>query len=105
MDINEHNTISLPETDGQTALKALEDVNLITREGLGGGARGSTDGMVISISGVPYGAPAADGTSVSSTNTVTIEDGVQVEAGINNKTFLHVLPLTLAGADPQDRYR
>ncbi|RJR48541.1 MAG: calcium-binding protein, partial [Desulfobacteraceae bacterium] len=94
--INETNNISV---GGTSRVLALRDVNLITVEGLGGDERGTESGMVLSLSLIPYGAPIDDNPSVTSTNTVTIGTGALVQAGLNNKTFLHVKPTVLLNTD------
>jgi len=89
---------NLVDVQGGSKLQALEDVNLIAREGLGGNQRGSEDGMVLSLSLVPYGVDVPDNPQVSSTNTVNVGSSALVEAGINNKSLLHILPMKVDGA-------
>ena len=52
---------------------------------------------MLSLSLIPYGFPVPDISPVSSTNTVNVGNHAIVEAGINNKTFIHVEPVTLSG--------
>ncbi|MGD2172081.1 MAG: hypothetical protein PVF80_08260, partial [Gammaproteobacteria bacterium] len=104
-------TATITETNmvtvaGNSALKALEDVNLVANTGIGGGmGRATTDGMALSLSFVPYGMEVPDGASDTTNNDVVIAPGALIEAGINNKSLVHVLPVTVDGVqqfDPAD---
>ena len=85
--IDEINTINIDGADAlhKSRIEALEDVNLMTIEGLGGDDRARTDGLVLSLSLIPYGFPVPDISPVSSTNTVNVGNDAIVEAGINNR--------------------
>ena len=92
--IAERNTVSLL---GDASVRALRDVNLVAKEGL---SMPSTDGLVLSLSFVPYGVVVPEGGVTQSTNLVTVAPSSRVEAGIQNQLLMHVLPLTVNG-EPQ----
>ncbi|MGN7612778.1 beta strand repeat-containing protein, partial [Magnetococcales bacterium HHB-1] len=107
-------TLSIEETNkiniqGRSFLQAAENVNLITKTGVGKGGesktRGMTDGLVVSISLIPYAIDVPDGTSDITSNVVTVDATSQIEAGINNQSLLHILPLTLDGESQFDSSR
>lgn len=77
--INETNTINI---GGVTKIQALEDVNLLAQEGIGGDDRARTEGVALSLSLIPYGMSVPDGAEVTSTNTVSIGDNVRIEGGV-----------------------
>ncbi|MBF0186114.1 MAG: hypothetical protein HQM06_17230, partial [Magnetococcales bacterium] len=102
MTINEHNLVNL---QGNSQLKAMQDVDLVAKEGQGGDERGTTSGMVVSLSMIPYAVDVPDGAVVNSVNQVLIGDDVRVEAGMLNKALLHVLPLRVNGEQQLDPSR
>ncbi|MCP4707532.1 MAG: hypothetical protein GY869_02815, partial [Planctomycetes bacterium] len=92
--IDETNLIDI---QGTSSVLALEDVELVAREGIGGDDRGKTDGLVLSISLIPYGVDVPNNTTVNSVNTINIGASALVESGINNKSLVHIMPLRLNG--------
>ncbi|MHC4066811.1 MAG: hypothetical protein ACYSUI_20230, partial [Planctomycetota bacterium] len=97
-DVNETNVVDI---QGQTTIRSFEDVNLVANEGIGGNDRARTDGLVLSLSLIPYGISVPDGSAVTSSNQVLIGNDVIIEAGLNNKTLAHLLPLTTKDNGPQ----
>ncbi|MFA7063480.1 MAG: hypothetical protein WC132_05020, partial [Methanomethylophilus sp.] len=101
--INEVNTI---EIQGTSSLKALQDVNLIANTGIGGNTnRATTDGLALSLSAIPYGMEVPDGSSDTTTNTVSIGTDVAIEAGLNNMSIVQVLPFSVGGVSQLDTNR
>ena len=94
--INEYNTINL---SGSSKVLALEDVNLAAQEGIGGSERGGTDGLVLSLSLIPYGIDVPNNTIIHSYNNVNIGNSALVEAGINNKSVVQIKPLKISGVN------
>ena len=89
--IDEINVVTLA---GTTSVLALQDVDLLAIHGL---TVAETDGLILSLSLVPYGAPALDGSSTSTSNTVTIGPSVSVEAGLNATVVVLIKPVGDAG--------
>ena len=91
-EVRETNTIDIV---GTSSLRALEDVNLVADEGIGGNDRAKVDGLVLNLSLIPYGFNISNsvGTPVSSTNRVNIGSSANVEAGINNQAMVMIKPL------------
>ena len=100
VDIQESNAVSILGTS--STLQALEDVNLVTDEGL---TVRQTDGLALSLSLIPYGFPIPGYGAVASTNLVTIGEGARIEAGINNQAILLIKPVTLLGEQTIDLAR
>jgi hypothetical protein len=94
MAIVENNLIDIGQ---QASLRAVQDVNLVAEPGLGGEGRAKTDGRVVKIGGTPYVAFALDGASVRSNNTVTVDASATMEAGINYRTQVQLLPFMVDG--------
>ncbi|MCP3695493.1 MAG: hypothetical protein GY917_25065, partial [Planctomycetaceae bacterium] len=89
--ITENNSVTV---NGESNLKSLEDVNLVATTGIGGGlGRATTDGLALSLSLIPYGMEVPDGSSDNSNNNVNISPDALIEAGLNNKSLVHVLPV------------
>ncbi|MCJ8339824.1 MAG: LEPR-XLL domain-containing protein [Pseudomonadales bacterium] len=89
-DIVEVNKISLGVN---VEIKAMRDVTVEAREGIGWGDRAQESGLTLSISGVPYGFEVDRDGEVSSTNSFTVDASANIIAGVNNKTFLQVRPV------------
>jgi hypothetical protein len=89
--ITETNNITLGDN---AVLKALQDVTIEAREGIGGGDRATENGLTLSISGVPYGSEIDRKGTVVNSNNLSIADTASASAGINNQTFLQVRPLS-----------
>jgi hypothetical protein len=102
MTIKEKNLITIT---GQSNIQAFQDVNLTSREGIGGDERGTTYGRSTSVSGVPYGDEASDNSTVESTNLVTISPEAKLEAALTNKTYIRILPMSLGGESQLDPER
>lgn len=95
-EINETNTISITGTaESPSAVRALEDITLVAKEGLGGEERAKADGRFICLSVPPYGFSADADAEVVSTNTVGLDGFSFLEAGINNQSVVHILPVTV----------
>ncbi|KAF0119392.1 MAG: hypothetical protein FD149_77 [Rhodospirillaceae bacterium] len=94
LSITENNLIII---DGASVVQALGNVFLRAVEGIGGKERGTTSGMMMSLSMVPYGSSIGDETVVSSTNLATIGAEARVESALNNQALIHVLPMWVAG--------
>ncbi|MFO7616922.1 MAG: hypothetical protein R6V75_06695, partial [Bacteroidales bacterium] len=93
-DITETNTVNVLDA---ASIRAMEDVNLVADEGIGGQDRRMTDGVALSLSLIPYGFPIPGYGSVTSTNEVNIDDQARIEAGINNQAILLIKPVTFRG--------
>jgi Ca2+-binding RTX toxin-like protein len=99
-EIEENNTI---EVLGTSTIKSLGNVYLATNTGIGGGlGRASTDGLALSLSLVPYGMEVPDGSEDITNNDINIANTALIEAGLNNKALLHVLPMTVNGQEQID---
>ena len=97
-EIHETNTISISgATGGPSEVKALEDITLSAREGLGGDERAKAEGTFLCVSVPPYGFSADADAEVVSANTVSLDGFSFLEAGINNRSVVHILPVTLNG--------
>ena len=105
-DIDEHNLINITGSAAQpTKLQALEDVNLFANTGIGfeQGQRATTDGLVLSLSLVPYGMEVPDRASDTPDNQVNIgADYVTIEAGLNNMALLRILPFKVGDSIQRD---
>jgi hypothetical protein len=106
VEMYESNTINIrggqDDVEGASNIQALEDVYLSAKEGLGGKERGSESGLVLSLSLIPYGIDVPDDPLVNSVNSVNIiGDDVQVEAGMHNKSLVHIKPLSLSNPDEE----
>ncbi|KPJ80692.1 MAG: hypothetical protein AMJ58_07790, partial [Gammaproteobacteria bacterium SG8_30] len=107
--IDEFNTVSVL---GKSKIQALEDVNIVALEGLGGSERARTDGTVLNLSLIPFGVDIPDGGTTHSTNQVDVGTNARIEAGINNKSVVEIhsvqanpLPAGVSldpGSDPDD---
>ncbi|MBF0462627.1 MAG: hypothetical protein HQL87_14685, partial [Magnetococcales bacterium] len=105
MSINEVNQVVL---SGNTALKAMEDVELVAKKGQASnedGTRGKTAGLVVSLSLIPYAVDVPNGATESSSNQVLVGSNVLVDAGIFNKALLQVLPMRVNGEQQLDPTR
>ncbi|MDX6677735.1 MAG: hypothetical protein QOE31_1787, partial [Solirubrobacteraceae bacterium] len=89
--IDEINSVTLA---GTTKVLALQDVDLLA---IHGATVAETDGLILSLSLVPYGAPALDGSSTSTSNSVAIGPAVSVEAGLNATVVVLIKPIGDAG--------
>jgi len=98
-DIQESNTVNVL---GTSSIQALEDVNLVTDQGIG---FRQTDGVALSLSLIPYGFPIPGYGALTSTNLVIIGDQARIEAGINNRAVLLIKPVTLMGEQNIDPAR
>ncbi|MTJ31397.1 hypothetical protein, partial [Aphanizomenon sp. UHCC 0183] len=98
-EINETNKIDIK---GASKIRALGDVSLVAKEGLGGNKRAATDGLVLNLSALPYGFNVPDGSSVSSSNQIEVGRSVSIEAGINNKTVVQIKPISVGGTQQLD---
>ncbi len=102
--VQENNTINIL---GSSEIKALEDITLRAKEGLGDNnqveddtttgtaSRATADGLVLNLSLIPYGFDVADVavTEDKSNNQINIGDNAKLEAGINNQSLVHIKPL------------
>ncbi|MEH6442872.1 MAG: LEPR-XLL domain-containing protein [Oceanospirillaceae bacterium] len=86
-DIREINKINFGE---KLDIKAMQDVTIEAREGIGGPERAMESGLTLSISGIPYGSDIDREGSVISNNDINIASTAHVIAGVNNKTFLQI---------------
>ena len=98
-DIQESNSVNIL---GASSIQALEDVNLVTDQGLG---FRQTDGVALSLSLIPYGFPIPGYGALTSTNLVNIGELARIEAGINNQAVLLIKPVTLMGEQNIDPAR
>jgi hypothetical protein len=102
MRINESNMIDI---SGQSKIQGFQDIHLTSREGIGGDERGTTHGQMMSVSMMPYGDAMPDGSTVESSNTVTISPDARLEAALTNKTAIRLLPMNLGGVSQLDPER
>ncbi|MBX2867971.1 MAG: hypothetical protein KTR18_04825 [Acidiferrobacterales bacterium] len=98
-EILEQNVINV---EGTSTIKALKNVYLTTTAenpitSDGNDARVMTAGSAVSLSLVPYGFPVPDGAENIIHNDINIASTALVEAGLNNKTLVHVLPVEVNG--------
>ncbi|MCJ8300107.1 MAG: hypothetical protein MJK13_14395, partial [Pseudomonadales bacterium] len=85
--ITEINTVNLGD---QLDIKAMQNVTIEAREGIGGADRAQEAGLSLSLSAVPYGDDIDRKGTVKSINDMNIASTASVIAGVNNKTFLQV---------------
>jgi Ca2+-binding RTX toxin-like protein len=101
-DIDEINVVNIL---GASTIRALEDVNLVADEGIGGKDRVTAEGLALSLSLIPYGFPIPGYGGVDSTNSVIIDNQARIEAGINNQAVMLIKPVTLMGEQNIDPSR
>jgi hypothetical protein len=94
--IGETNHIQL---DGSTKIQALQNATIRAIGGIGGDARGSESGQVLSLSLIPYGVTVDDNPTVNGTNTIVIASTAKVEAGIANQSVVRLLPRFIGGLE------
>ncbi|MGI9210888.1 MAG: hypothetical protein ACR2HF_00260, partial [Methylococcaceae bacterium] len=97
--ITERNAVNV---SGDSSLRAVRDVVLLAEPSLGadaedGDKRARTDGTVINISLIPYGMDLSGKGVTHVTNAVNISPSSHVEAGVNYKAIMQLLPMTLNG--------
>ncbi len=90
---------------GTAKVLALEDVNLVAKEGPLGPNRAQADGGAVSLSLIPYGMGIVGGDSVSSSNQINIANTAKVEAGVGSTSIIQVRPVTFAGTPRLDPAR
>lgn len=102
MVINENNWINI---NGTSQIRAIGDIDLVAEEGLGDDERATQDGLIISLGGIPYGTVAIGKEEVNSSTQVNISTAAFLEAGINYKMQVQVLPYLINGVQqlPKDR--
>ncbi|MFO0942485.1 MAG: hypothetical protein U0930_17240 [Pirellulales bacterium] len=85
---------------GASSIQGYRDVNLISERNLEIPARADTDGLVLSLSGVPYGYPVSSaGEHVGRTTSVNVSADSTVTAGLYNKSVLLVRSVPIDGFD------
>ncbi|MEN9773450.1 MAG: hypothetical protein RL322_520, partial [Pseudomonadota bacterium] len=96
--IDERNAIRV---QGESAVRAIRDIDLYAEEGLGGAKRAKTDGLVTNLAFPIYVFKPDFLGGATSTNVVDIGAQARLEAGVNYRTELQILPL-IVGNDRFD---
>ncbi|MBM3203238.1 hypothetical protein FJZ55_04965, partial [Candidatus Woesearchaeota archaeon] len=97
--IKERNAIDI---GGESSLRAVRDVLLSAKPSLGadngnGDKRARTDGNVINVSLIPYGIDLSGKGETRVTNAVNLDPAAKIEAGVNYKALMQLLPLKIQG--------
>ncbi|MEM6398913.1 MAG: hypothetical protein AAF757_01595 [Cyanobacteria bacterium P01_D01_bin.116] len=83
------------DVTGTSTIEALEDVNFVANEGLGGDERAQANASVANISLTPFATATIENTTVNSSNQVNIGDSASIQAGANSQSVVQIKPLVL----------
>ncbi|UUZ48831.1 hypothetical protein LP420_40285 [Massilia sp. B-10] len=86
-------------------MQSLQNVAMLTVEGIGGNQRGHETGDMLSLSLILHGISVDNSPTTSSNNSVTVGANASVEAGVNNQSLVHIKPMTLSGVPQIDPAR
>ncbi len=89
--LNEKNSIDIT---GNSKLLAFGDIDLVTREGIGGSDRSQPIGDVVAIGLTAFAADADVYKTYDSDNDVNIGANARLTAGVSSRNVMQVLPVT-----------
>ncbi|MFM7571206.1 MAG: hypothetical protein ACKO8O_21270, partial [Betaproteobacteria bacterium] len=82
---------------GDTAVRAVRDVEILAEPGIGGDERARHRGMYLNLSVPPFGGDLEGKGTVTSRNQVEVSPEARLEAGVNYRTQMLVRPILVNG--------